>query len=251
MTTKALIVDDDPVLCEFIQEVLTSEKMHAEAATDSMRALARLRDERFDVIFLDMRMPSLDGIEVASCIRSTGLNQSTPLVMITGDQDHKLMQRAFQAGVNLFLCKPVDRSRIVRLLNAADNFIQTQRRRHTRVKVSRSVSLESGEYRVKGTSVDLSLGGLSVKSSGTLPMGSSVRVALELQPGKSPVQLAARVVRAYEDGSMGLQIEKGVAEDDRRFETFLLPMIQANDESRPADIAGRPIQTGSKHQLAR
>jgi CheY-like chemotaxis protein len=251
VVTKVLIVDDDPVLCEFIQEVLTSEKMHAEVTTDSMRALARLRDERFDVIFLDMRMPSLDGIEVASCIRSTGLNQTTPLVMITGDQDHKLMQRAFQAGVNLFLCKPVDRSRIMRLIHAADNFIQAQRRRYTRVKVSRNVSLECGEFRVKGTSVDLSMSGMSVKSSGTLPIGSAVRAALELHPGKPPVQLAARVVRTYEDGSMGLQIEKGVAEDDRRFESFLLPMIQANDESRPPDLPARSIQSGIKHQAAR
>jgi len=251
MTTKVLIVDDDPVLCEFIQEVLISEKMHAEVATNGIGALARLRDERFDVIFLDMRMPSLDGIEVASCIRSTGANQTTPLVMITGDQDHKLMQRAFQAGVNLFLCKPVDRARIMRLLNAADNFIQAQRRRYTRVKVSRNVLLECGEYRVKGSSVDLSLGGLSVKSSGTLPIGSAVRVALELQPGKPPVQLAARVARICEDGAMGLKIEKGVAEDDRRFEAFLLPMIQANDELRPPEMPARPIQTGLKHQSAR
>src|SRR4029077_20860295 len=110
MPNKVLIVDDDPALCEFIQEVLVSEKMQAQIMMDGVQAAARLQKERFDAVFLDMRMPSLDGVELAKRIRSSGMNQSTPLVMITGDNDQKVMQLAFQAGVNLFLFKPVDRS---------------------------------------------------------------------------------------------------------------------------------------------
>jgi CheY-like chemotaxis protein len=233
MATKVLVVDDDPVLCEFIQEVLVSEKMHADVATDSTQALSRMGKERFDVIFLDMRMPALDGVELATRVRSAGLNQSTPLVMITGDQDHKLMQRAFQAGVNLFLCKPVDRARIMRLLNAADNFIQAARRRFTRVKVCRGVSIEAGERHFNGKSLDLSVGGMFVQTSATLPVGAAVRVALDLQQGKPPVKFAARVVRTYGEDCMGLKIEKCVPEEDRRLEEFLLPMIVATSETRP------------------
>jgi CheY-like chemotaxis protein len=251
MTTRVLVVDDDPVLCEFMQEVLISEKMQAEVATDGMRALARLRNERFDVIFLDMRMPSLDGIEVATCIRSTGLNQNTPLVMITGDQDHKLMQKAFQAGVNLFLCKPVDRSRIMRLLNAANTFIETQRRRLIRVKVSKAVSIESGEHRLKGTTVEMSRTDMVVKSAETLPVGSAVRVGLELQADKPPLQLPARVVRVLTDGCMALEVEKTAPEEERRFRDFLLPMMQTNDESEAPNLVARPVQTGFKQQAGR
>jgi len=229
--TKVLIVDDDPALCEFIQEVLVSEKMQPHVLMDSMKAALRVREERFDVVFLDMRMPSLDGVELAKRIRSSGLNQSTPLVMITGDQDHQVMKRAFQVGVNLFLFKPVDRSRLMRLLNAADNFIQSQRRRFTRVKACKSVSIELGERRISGTSLDLSVGGMFVRSSGTLPVGSAVRVGLELHPGKPPVQLAARVVRVCGNDCMGLQIEKAAQEGDKRLESFLLPLILENSQS--------------------
>lgn len=235
MPTKVLVVDDDPALCEFIQEVLISEKMQAHIVMDSMQAAARLREERFDAVFLDMRMPLLDGIELAERIRSSGLNQSTPLVMITGDQDLKVMQRAFQAGVNLFLFKPVDRSRLMRLLNAADNFIQSQRRRFTRIKTSKSVSIELGERRITGTSLDLSVGGMFVKSSVALPVGSTVRVGLELQQGKPPVKLAARVVRVCGNDCMGLQIERAGQEGDKRLENFLLPLIQASNNSKCFD----------------
>jgi CheY-like chemotaxis protein len=240
MPTKVLVVDDDPTLCEFIQEVLISEKMQAHVVMDSQQAAALLREERFDAVFLDMRMPSLDGIELAKQIRSSGLNQSTPLVMITGDQDHKVMQRAFQVGVNLFLFKPVDRSRLMRLLRAADNFIQSQRRRFTRIKACKSVSIQLGERRISGTSLDLSVGGMFVRSSATLPVGSTVCVGLDLQPGKPPVQLAARVVRVCGNDCMGLQIEKAGQDADNRLENFLFPLIQATNDSKSLDPHRRP-----------
>ena len=230
MSTRILVVDDDPALCEFIQEVLSTEKIQSFASTDSLKAVAQLEAEKFDAVFLDMRMPFLDGIELATRIRSSGLNQRTPLVMITGDQDHKVMRRAFQAGVNLFLFKPVDRPRLMRLLNAADNFIKAQRRRFTRIKVCKGVSLEAGEVRVKGTSLDLSAGGMFVRSPATFPVGSTVRVGLELHQGRPAVQLAARVVRVTGEDCMGLKIEGDAPEGGRQLEDFLLPLVLAKGD---------------------
>jgi CheY-like chemotaxis protein len=235
MPNKVLIVDDDPALCEFIQEVLVSEKMQAHVVMDSMEAAARLQEERFDAVFLDMRMPSLDGIELVKRIRS-GMNQSTPLVMITGDNDQQIMQRAFQAGVNLFLFKPVDRSRLMRLLNAANNFIASRRIRFTRIKTSKDVSIESGEHRISGTSLDLSVGGMFVRSSATFPVGSIVNVGLELQAGKPPIQLSARVVRVCGNDCMGLQIQTDGDEGARRLESFLLPLIRGDNDPKPSNI---------------
>jgi len=229
MPNKVLIVDDDPALCEFIQEVLVSEKMQAQIMMDGVQAAARLQKERFDAVFLDMRMPSLDGVELAKRIRSSGMNQSTPLVMITGDNDQKVMQHAFQAGVNLFLFKPVDRSRLMRLLNAADNFIASRRMRFARIRASNAVSIESGGHRISGTSLDLSMRGIFVRSSGTLPVGSAVNVRLELQAGQPPVQLSARVVRVSGNDCMGLQIESEGDEGTRRLESFLRPLILAGN----------------------
>lgn len=236
MPNKVLIVDDEPALCEFIQEVLVSERMQAHIVMDSIEAARRLQNERFDAVFLDMRMPLLDGVELAKRIRSSGMNQSTPLVMITGDNDQKVMQHAFRAGVNLFLFKPVDRSRLMRLLHAADNLIASRRVRFIRIKTSRDVSIEAGERRIRGTSLDLSMGGIFVRSSATLPVGSAVKVGLELQAGKPPVQLSARVVRVCGNDCMGLQIEKTGDEGSQQLESFLLPLIMAGDAPSPADI---------------
>src|SRR2546422_2103866 len=119
MPSKVLVVDDDPVLCELLREVLSTE-LEAHAMTDSAQASARTREEKFDAVFLDVRMPHPDGIELARHIRSSKLNQTTPIVMITGDEDRNAMMRAFQAGATFFLSKPVDRPRLMRLIRATD-----------------------------------------------------------------------------------------------------------------------------------
>jgi CheY-like chemotaxis protein len=229
---KILVVDDDPALCEFMQEVLISENIQAHVIADSVQAAARLKEERFDAVFLDMRMPSPDGIELARQIRSSGLNGTTPLVMITGENDHTLMGRAFQAGVNLFLFKPVDRIRLIRLLHAADNFIRAEKRRFTRVHVRRKVSIESGENRLTGTTLDLSLTGMLARASSVMPVGSAVHVNLELMPGMPALRVAARVVRLSGDNCMGLRYEDTGPVLNQGLEKFLLPLILAETDQK-------------------
>jgi CheY-like chemotaxis protein len=231
MPIKILVVDDDPALCEFIQEVLILEHIQAHVATHSAQAAQRLKQERFDAVFLDMRMPSPDGIELAKMIRSAGLNRTTPLVMITGENDHTLMRRAFQVGVNLFLFKPVDRIRLIRLLHAADNFIQTEKRRFMRVSVHRNVSIESGEHRVTGTTLDLSLTGVLARASSVMPVGSAVHLNLELTPGMPPLRVAARVVRVS-DNCMGLRYENTGPVQNQGLENFLMPLIQTKADQK-------------------
>ncbi len=96
MPNKVLIVEDDPGLCSFIQEVLSSAEMEAHAETDSTQAAVRLREEKFDAVFLDVRMPSPDGIELAQQMRASRLNRTTPIVIITGEGERSLMTRALR-----------------------------------------------------------------------------------------------------------------------------------------------------------
>lgn len=225
MPSKVLVVDDDPVLCELLQELLTSADLEAHAMTDSAQAAARLREEKFDAVFFDLRMPPPDGIELARQMRTSGLNRGTPIVMITGDEDRDVMTRAFQAGATFFLFKPVDRPRLLRLIRATEGFIQREKRRYQRVKVSCKVSIESGQKIVIGSTLDLSLNGMLVQARGAFPVGSSVQACLELTPGAPQVRVAARVVRLVGDDCMGLQLADAGVSGSKRLQEFLLPLI--------------------------
>ena len=224
MPSKVLVADDDPVLCELIQEVLSAE-LEAHATTDSAQAAARIKKEKFDAVFLDVRMPHPDGIELARHIRSSKLNQTTPIVMITGDEDRNAMMRAFQAGATFFLSKPVDRPRLMRLIRATEGFMQQEKRRFQRVKVSCKVSIESNQAKVISSTLDLSLNGMLVQAHRTFPVGSSVQACLELAPKAPQVCVAARVVRLIGDDCMGLQLADADVSGKKRLQEFLLPLI--------------------------
>jgi chemotaxis family two-component system response regulator PixG len=129
MPTKVLIVEDSPELCELIREVLIADGIEARGMTDSRQAAKCLIEEKFEGVFLDVHMPPPDGIELAKQMRHSGINQSTPIVIITGEKDPGLMARAFQAGANLFLFKPVDRMKLLRILRIIQDPMEREKQR--------------------------------------------------------------------------------------------------------------------------
>jgi len=227
VSAQVLVVDDDPLTCELIREILCSAGMEAASLTDSTEAASRLRTEKFHAIFLDVRMPPPDGIELARQIRASRVNASTVIVMITGEEDRTVMKRAFEAGVEFFLFKPVERSKLLRLIRATEGPIERERRRSTRVRLRCRVSMESGNDRIVGTTVDLSLGGLLVQSQHVFPPDTRVTVSLELETGKAPFRSNARVVRTVGTDCLGIQFENLAAKESRQLQEFLLPLILA------------------------
>ncbi len=227
MPSRVLIVDDDPLVCELVKEVLTSVEMDAVTLTESREASSRLAQEKFQAVFLDVHMPHPGGIELAGQMRASGMNRSTPIVIITGEDDRTALTDAFNAGANFFLYKPIDRHRLLRLIRVAQGPIQREARRYERVKVACKVSIERNQERVSGMTLDLSLGGMFIQASRTLPLGSVVQVLLELKPGAHPLAFPARVVRVAANDCMGLQIENAGAEENKKLQEFLLPKVLA------------------------
>lgn len=224
MNARALIVDDEPAIAELIQAVLQTAGLQAHVETNSRTAGELLAKEKFDVIFLDVHMPSPDGIALARQARSGGFNQSTPLVMITGLDDLTLQRQAFEAGANFFLFKPIDRQRVLRVVRSTQAAVQHERRRFQRVAVSCKVSLAAGEKTIEGKTLDVSLGGLQAEANGVFPNGTVVAVFLHLGTG-APLRARGTVMRATGEKQMGIQFGKMDAVDSERLQEFLLPLI--------------------------
>ncbi|MBI3025686.1 MAG: response regulator [Candidatus Tectomicrobia bacterium] len=108
MTPKRiLIVDDEPEHIQFLERYLRSQGHETEAARDGFEALAKVKVD-VDLVLLDIRMPRMDGFEVARRIRADPAHLDLPIVMVTGlgNKDDRL--RAVEAGANDFISKPVD-----------------------------------------------------------------------------------------------------------------------------------------------
>lgn len=225
MRRRVLVVDDSPEICELVQAVLFSAGMDALAMTDSQQAAGHLLREKFDAIFLDVRMPPPDGIELAGRARASGFNQKTPIVMISGDADPAVQARAFQAGANFFLYKPLDRRRLMRILRVSQGPIQQERRRFQRVNVRCRVTVESGGSSIEGCTLDMSLNGMLVQASTALPADSKVNVTVHLKPGAAPLRATGKVARLVGEDCMGIDLANLSLEESERLQEFLLPLI--------------------------
>lgn len=225
MSAQVLVVDDHAPSSELISEILRSSGFEAISLTSSAEAGERLTREKFHAVFLDMRMPPPDGLELARQVRASRVNASAVIVMITGEQDRTLMTRAFEIGVTFFLFKPVERNKLLKLIRVAETSIERERRRFTRVQLRRPALMDSDGKQIEGTTVDLSFDGMLVQSYLILPAGTLVTVKLELQPSSAPVQFEARVVRTVGNDHMGLQFKKLGATESSRLQEFLLPLI--------------------------
>ncbi|MGH9494928.1 MAG: response regulator [Candidatus Sulfotelmatobacter sp.] len=226
MASRILVVDDDASICELVQEVLRSVEIESLALTHGGQAVTCLGREKFDAVFLDVHMPAPDGIELTRKIRSGGLNVATPIMVISGEDDRALLGRAFEAGANFFLYKPINRHDILRLTRATKDSIEQERRRFRRIKVSCGVTVESGGTQLRGTTLDMSIGGMFIQLSGALPPGSRVQVAIQVNSGP-PLCLPARVVRVSGDDCMGMQFENVTPHQSKALQEFLLPLILA------------------------
>ncbi len=221
--------DDAQLFLHALQKVQIEldREIRTTSVSNGVDAAARILERKFDAIFLDVNLPPPDGVELTRRIRSSEVNRTSAVVILTGAEDRGIMGRAFQAGANLFLSKPIDRIRLLRLIQVSMAPIDRERRRLQRVKVRCKVTLQSGKDQFDGETADISLNGMLVRSNRILPVGSVVNVALTLESGVEPVRTAARVVRVTGNEFMALKMEGTGKVESTRLSEFLIPWIEA------------------------
>ena len=102
---KVLVVDDDPVVGKSFDRVLSNKGYAVITAANGEEALRKIAAENYDVVYTDIRMPGMDGIEVAERIK--GRQPWLPVVIVTGFGSDENVARANAAGVATVLHKPL------------------------------------------------------------------------------------------------------------------------------------------------
>ncbi len=118
MTRTILIVDDDPMIRKLIATTLEDiSGYRLQEAGDGMEAVERAVTARPEIIFLDIDMPRLNGIEACRRLRSDPATASATIVMLTGDSGPQAQRRALDAGADLFLSKPFSPLHLLELVD--------------------------------------------------------------------------------------------------------------------------------------
>jgi len=111
--TSVLIVDDSPLSLKYIQRILSDLGIeNITQAVDGSEAIPILEEQFFDLIITDYNMPEVDGLELTNYIREQSTQQTTPIIMVTSEQDEQRLAAVQHAGVSAILDKPFDPSSI-------------------------------------------------------------------------------------------------------------------------------------------
>ncbi len=115
---KVLIIDDEAPIRRTLREILEYEKYKVEEAADGIEGIDKIKNDKFDLILCDIKMPGKDGIEV---LEESMKLTDTPVVMISGHGNIETAVEAIKIGAFDYIAKPLDLNRLlITLRNAMD-----------------------------------------------------------------------------------------------------------------------------------
>lgn len=103
---KILVVDDSITLLQQLEAFLTANGFAVVKASDASEGLAALRGGHFDLVFVDVNMPGMNGLDMIVEARKIPGHEKTPVFVLTTESTKGLMQRGKEAGATAWIVKP-------------------------------------------------------------------------------------------------------------------------------------------------
>ena len=100
-----LVIDDEPVIGQLFRDSLDKNGYRVTTVSNSLEALELVAKQQFDLIFLDLVMPEIDGSELFRHIRK--IDKQVPIAIITGYPDSELLIKAKEQGPFIIMIKPI------------------------------------------------------------------------------------------------------------------------------------------------
>ena len=115
---KILVVDDEVYILHILDFILGAESYDVVTATNGVQALQKVREEKPDLVILDIMMPKLDGYETCRMIKNDPTTKGIPVILLTAkgrEVDQKLGR---EVGANDYMTKPFSPSKLIERVQA-------------------------------------------------------------------------------------------------------------------------------------
>jgi len=117
MSKRILIVEDSPAMRQLLMLAIRRfPQVEVDEVGDGVAALKALAQSPYDVVFVDLNMPVLDGMKLIKRIREDGRYAKTSIVVVTTEERAEVEKQALELGANHYVRKPVNRRAIERVL---------------------------------------------------------------------------------------------------------------------------------------
>lgn len=195
--SRILIIDDQAPIRRVLREILENENYQVDDAGNGPDALQMVKEQEYDAILCDIKMPDMDGMEVLDHVRESS---NVPVIMISGNSTQNEVADAMKKGAFDFISKPPD---LNRLLVAVRNALDKQRLSTENKALKKVVSKQS---EMVGTSAPM----MEVREmiEKVAPTGARVLITGENGTGK---ELVARQLHEMSTRSYGPFIEVNCA----------------------------------------
>ncbi len=204
MELRSLLLSQDQPMIDVLQRALLDLGIGVEVYSTADWAREDLTDSHFDAVIVDCEVSGATG--VLQMLRSSANNNRALTFAITNPDSG--LHNPFDLGANLALQKPISVERARSSLRAAYGLIMQERRRYFRLALDIPVRVAVNERtNTVGNSMNISEGGMAVRSNDDLPLNGSVKLAFLLPGQKSEIELRAVVVWKDPRGHAGLRFE--------------------------------------------
>jgi CheY-like chemotaxis protein len=106
MGYRCLVVDDDKRTADFLADQLRLLNHTVVVAYGPRAALAQLNFDRPDIVFLDVNMPGIDGLEICRFLRRDPRTRNIPIIVVSANEEKAHQEAAHLAGANYYIVKP-------------------------------------------------------------------------------------------------------------------------------------------------
>lgn len=146
---KILVVDDESSIRRTLKDILEFEKHEVELAPNGMEALDYFREEEFDLVLLDIKMPELDGMEVLDKMLKI---RDVPVIMISGHGTIETAVEAIKKGAYDFIVKPPDLNRLlITVRNASEKKELVEQTQQLKKEVDKRYEIVGEAEKIIGT----------------------------------------------------------------------------------------------------
>jgi DNA-binding NarL/FixJ family response regulator len=196
MATRVLVVDDEAKLLRAVAVTLREEGYEVTTARTGADALVRINEAIPDLVISDIRMPGMDGHQLARALRSSPRMALIPIIFLTAKDERRDRIAGIRTGVDAYLTKPFDPEELIAVVVNILNRVE-----RTSAELSRLVSTAMGEERAPSA--------LAIDKDFT---EAEARVARLVADGLSNKEIAAELgisVRTVEDHISNILSKKG------------------------------------------
>jgi DNA-binding NarL/FixJ family response regulator len=124
MSRRLLIVDDEPNLLRAVAACLKAEHYEVNTARSGREAIVQLAESLPDLIVSDIRMPGMDGYQLARLLRGSPRTALVPIIFLTAKDETANRIEGFRAGIDAYLTKPFEPDELIAVVNGILNRVE-------------------------------------------------------------------------------------------------------------------------------